>query len=140
MRPRVFPTSQQELGSACDALRRAYARPEPSDRGPLIAVFFWLALLVWCMTGFHTGKPILYHGTFWHIGETRRIYLPHRQGTADIGQPHQLIDATLRWDILDGGYAPDPAEVRIGDMYRYKGHFWIFAVPNGGKSPTWIDP
>jgi hypothetical protein len=146
MRPRFFSTSQQELGSACDTLRRATTRPEPKDRGPLIAVCFFLGLLVWCL-GFGWNQIIAHATPTSHLYDEKLI--------AKTQAWHNWLEARHLaylpdWRLVpyrDVGSVSDARDLpktgnHIGDRYGISGaqFHYVWIVPLGETQPRWIDP
>jgi|SRR6516165_5011799 len=158
MRPRIFPSSQQQLASACEALsRRVQTRaepPSPKDRGPLIAVVFFLLVTVMLM-GYSWNQmikravpvdylvaqpaptpppihlidtPIEHEGILWHVGEVRMVRLPLSDA---------WVEARYIGETTDGRV---PAGIKLGDMIKYQKAFWVWLLPAASTTPRWVDP
>ena len=152
MRPRIFPDSQQQLASVCEALsRRLSARPEPAqlptDRGPLIALvlltfafvgtvgFGWNYMMAHAVPTSH-----LYDETM--IAKTRAwqnwLEAKHLAWMPD-GRllPYGRDRGTL-WKTAD---LPKTGN-QIGDVYGIVGSnaHYVWEVPLGDTQPRWIDP
>jgi hypothetical protein len=157
MRPRIFPDSQQQLASACEALsRRAHTPPErsqPKDWRPLIIgalcvmVAFslinsgWRWMLEHAMPSpgsypivFLDESPVWHNGIFWRVGDRHDITFPARPGSGE---------KDLRVRVRYIGETKDnrtPGWIQNGDMMKNKGYFWVWTTVPGSNIPRWIDP
>ena len=148
MRPRIFPTSQEELARVCDTLRRTYSvRPGVRTRLDKIGRLLLSLLAIWLVlsalgAGWHymlahavTTGPLGTEPTWvdedspgWKVGETHKITLP----------TGQRVRVQFKGKIPAGGYSL--ADLKLGDMYVMNHTLWVWMVPPGSTQPTWIDP
>ena len=150
MRPRRFVTSQQELKDACEQLRRIGPPPQPNGVGTLLVAILCLWGLIsglgaardWLCSHAIPAPPMPLVQVqpkpkvepIWPpaINEVRRLKLPDGQSVQTTCRGEIPKGATYGW------YWHWP--VQLGDMYKYGVYYWVWAVPVGGTTPTWIDP
>jgi hypothetical protein len=148
MRPRIFPDSQQQLASACEALsRRVSARPEqpqPKDYGPLVATVL-VIMVTLSLIGYGWNQmishamplaesqtvlakhPVRIHGELWEPDQVHNVIFPDG------------LKIQVRY-VGETEWGRRPASVQLGDMIKYDGHFWIWMKWPGQSAPTWVDP